>query len=152
MAVYTKNAGPTLMGLMAKAAEIAANGSPLEEEVALCRATLARAVEYWNVSLEAKGGSEGTRMQCEAIVREAAEMVSKLVSAAAKVKLLDQGAIQLSSVSWVVGEVTRAIEEVVRETQPELADALVKRLEQVKLPVDGTLEKFTRRASDEAFL
>ena len=162
MAVYTRNAGPTLMGLMSRAEELTASRVDLNEEITLLRAVLISVVERWDSAMrvesrpglsdDAKQMAAELRAQCERMVAEGAEAVGRLVNTAAKTRLLDQGAMQLSSVSWVVAEITKAIEEEVRGKAPEMADALVGRIESIKLPVDGTLAKFVGRAADERFL
>lgn len=162
LGIYTRNAGPTMLGLMSRAEELAADRTNLQEEISLLRAVLLSVVERWDsamrvhdhssASVEAKQIADGLRRQCESAIREGAEAVGRLVNMAAKTRLLDQGAMQLSSVSWVVAEVTRAIEEEIRDKNPEMAEALVSRIEKIKLPADGTLAKFTGRAADESFL
>jgi hypothetical protein len=161
LAIYTRNAGPTLLGLMSRAEELAASKVDLSEEIALLRAVLISVVERWDaamrvsastVSADAKRIAEGLQLQCESLIREGAEAVGRLVTTAAKTRLMDQGAMQLSSVSWVVAEVARAVEEEIRDKNPEMADALISRIEQIKLPADGTLAKFTGRAADESFM
>ena len=150
--VYERNAGPTLAGLLSKAAELGQRRSSLEPEIDLARATLMRLVEGWSLTLESPKASEETKLLAERMIREATETIARVVHAAARVRVLDQGAIQLSSVSWVVGEVTRIIDTQVREVDPETADKIVNEIGKIKLPTDGTLEKFTQRAADEAFL
>lgn len=152
MEIYHKNAGPTLTGLLAKAAEMGARRSSLDPEIDLARATLMRLVECWSIALEAPNATEETKLLAERMIRDATETIGRLVSSAARVRVLDQGAVQLSSVSWVVGEVTRIIDEKVRDVDPTRADEIVQAIGAIKLPVDGTLEKFTNRAADEAFL
>ena len=162
MAVYTRNAGPTLMGLLSRAEELSASRVDLTEEIALLRAVLISTVERWDqamrveasdrVSEDARQVAASLRQQCERLVADGAEAVGRLVNMAAKTRLLDQGAMQISSISWVVAEVTKAIEEEVRDKNPEIADELVRRIENIKLPVDGTLAKFVARAADEKFL
>ena len=153
MSVYLKNAGPTLSGLLSKAAELAHRRISLEEEVDLARSLVMRACEYWSLALDHQNASDELRMQCERVVRDAIDTVTKTVVAAAKVRLMDQGAIQLSSVQWVMAEVTKAIEEEIRDQSPEMADALVGRIGKIKLPEDGTLQKFLGSAvANEEFL
>lgn len=152
MALYARNGGPKLMALLSKAADMQAKRHSLDEELDLVRATLMRLVEAWSVALEAPEAKEETKLLAESMIRSAAETVSRIATSAAKIRVLDQGAIQLSSVSWVVGEVTKIIEQQIRETDPEKAEAIVNAIGNIKLPVDGTLEKFTNRAADEAFM
>ena len=153
MSIYMRNAGPTVMGLMSKAAELADKRVNLDAEIDLARATLMRAVEYWSLALEAGDrSSEETKMLAERLIKDGLDLVAKIVSAQAKIRLLDQGSLQLSSVSWVVGEVTRVIEEEVRGKSDDLADKVVRRIAAIKLPEDGNLAQFTLTASNEAFL
>lgn len=151
MSVYARNAGPTLMGLMATAAEASQREHDLTEEIKLVRATLARTVVLWNQALE-NTNNEELKLRCEMLVRECAASVAQIVQASARARATDAGCIQLTSVSWVVGEVTRAVEEVVRDRDPEMAQALVDRIGRIKLPEDGDLRQFTRQQASEEFL
>lgn len=140
------------MGLISKASELEQKRISLESEIDLVRATLIRVSEVWSLVLEAKG-SEEQLLFAERIIREAADCVARLVQAAARVRILDQGALQMTSVSWVVGEVTRAIDEVVREKcGDDVAEQLVSRIKKIKLPEDETLAKFIKQQSNEQFL
>jgi len=141
------------MGLIAKAEELGRRPSDMADEVAIVRAVLAHAVEHWNEALEMRGEKAVfAQAACEQLIRNCVKSVTEAIVASAKVRATDEGAVAISSVAWVMGEVTRAINEVVIEVNPELAEALVARIGKIKMPVDGTLEKFMRVASDEAFL
>lgn len=158
MAIYSENAGPTLMGLMSKAAELDQQRLNLNEEIDLARALVMRVTAMLGAAVEAQkdrapGSLDELVCVIQETVRNALKTVQDLVVSAAKVRVLDHGAIQLTSVAWVVGEVTRAIDEVVRmKCGDDVADRLVERIGKIKLPEDGTLEKFTMKAADEAFL
>lgn len=158
MAIYSENAGPTLMGLMSKAAALDAKRLNLDEEIDLARALTMRLCAMLGAAVEAqkdRAPGELDELVCvvQETVRTALKTVQDLVVSAAKVRILDHGAIQLTSVSWVVGEVTRAIDEVVRaRCGDEVADGLVARIGKIKLPEDGTLSKFVMKAADEAFM
>lgn len=152
MTIYTRNAGPTLAGLMCRASELAKTRTSLEQEIALARATLIRVVSAWDAVLDKPEAPEELKLHCESVIKDTVDLVAKLVHTDAKTRLLDEGAIQLSSVSYVTAEVTRAIEEIIRERDPDLADKLVERIGKIKLPEDGTVSKFINKARDEAFL
>jgi len=110
-------------------------------------------VSYWNATLEANGTcTEGTRLMAEKVVGEAVDTVVRTVREAAKVRALQEGAMQLSSVSWVVAKICEILDEEVRSVDPIAADRIVAKIGGIKLPVDGTLEKFTRQIEEEVFL
>lgn len=151
MAIYTKNAGPTLSALIAKAAEMDHKRTSLEDEIDLVRATLMRTVEMWSKALES-GLAVDALISIETLIRECSECVARLVVSQSKISLVTQGAIQLSSVSWVIGEVTRVIDSEIRGRDESVADKIVEKIRGIKLPVDGTLERFIQTVRDEAFL
>lgn len=151
--VYTRNAGPTLTGLLSRAAQRSQQSIELDDEIDLARALVMRACSYWNAALEANGTTtEGTRLMAEQVVREAIDTVVKTVSQAAKVRALQEGAIQLSTVSWVVAKICEILDEEVRSVDPIAADRIVAKIGGIKLPVDGTLERYTRQIEEEVFL
>ncbi len=153
--VYARNAGPTLSGLLSKAAEMGTRRLSLDDEIDLARAMVMRACAYWNAALENKDSLENPEaltLQCERLVSDAVETVVSIVHQAAKIRMMDEGAVQLSSVGWVIGEVTKVIEDEVRSVAPDLADKITDKISKIQLPVDGTLDKFMQRAADEAFL
>lgn len=155
LSIYLRNAGPTISGLMSKAAEMSGRRISLDDEIDVMRSLVMRAISYWNAALENKDAvsdPDALALQCERLVQDSVDAVVRTVQAAAKVRLMDEGAIQLSSVSWVIGEVTKIIDQEIREQSPELAERIVEKIGEVKLPVDGTLDKFLKKAADEAFL
>lgn len=152
MSIYIRNAGPTILGLMSKAAELEGRRISLDNEIDLVRATLMRAVNVWNVALEHSDNDE-MKLHAEKIIREASEVVARIVHTAAKVRILDQGALQMTSVAWVVGEVCRHIDEGVREQLgDEAAEEIINKIRGIKLPEDGTLAKFVQNQANEQFL
>jgi hypothetical protein len=151
MAIYTHNAGPTLSSLMSKAAAMDHKRTSLEEEIDLVRATLLRTVAMWNTALE-NNLSIDALLSTESLIRECSECVARLVTAQAKISLATQGAIQLSSVSWVIGEVTKVIDSEVRCRDEGVADKIVERIKEIKLPVDGVLRQFIAETRDEGFM
>jgi hypothetical protein len=150
--VYVRNAGPTLRGLLERASEASSVSINLDDEVDLARALAMRACEYLSIAIDTPNASDETRMLAERTVREAIRTVVDTVSAAAKVKLLNEGAITLSSVGWVIAQIAKVIDDEVRVVDAEMADAIVKRIEEIKLPVDGAMEPFVKRLSDESFM
>lgn len=149
-AIYDTYAGPTLRGLLSKVAEMDGDRVTLEQEIDLARATLLRAVNYWSVALEAKTESAmALQLDSEALIREGLDIVQKLVASEAKIRLIKKGAIELNTVQWMVGEISR----IIQDKLPDGASKdLIEAISRIELPVDGTLAKFTRTASDEAFL
>lgn len=152
MSVYAENAGPTLMGLLSRASELSKSRVSIEAEIAIVRATMARLVDMWAKVLDKADAPQELLLHCESVIRETADLIARLVNSDARTRVLDEGAIQLSSVSYVVGEVSRAIEETIREKNPDMADHLVARIGKIRLPEDGTVSKFINKARDEAFL
>jgi hypothetical protein len=154
MSVYMSgNVGPTLTGLISKAASLGASRFNLDDEIDLARSLTIRAVQYWNLALESGDKTtDDTRIQCERLVAATVENVVKTVAAAVKTKMLQDGALQLDSVEWVVAEMTKAIDEEIRTASPELADRLTKRIGEIKLPEDGKLSGLITAASSEEFL
>jgi hypothetical protein len=151
MAIYSKNAGPTLSALISKAAAMDHKRVSLDDEIDLVRSTLLRTVEMWSKALEG-GLPVDNLISIEALIRECTECVARLVVSQSKISLVTQGAIQLSSVSWVIGEVTRVIDSEIRIRDEAVADKIVSKIKEIKLPVDGTLERFIQTVRDEAFL
>lgn len=152
MNVYLKNAGPTLMGLISKASDRVADRHNLDDEIDLARAVAIQATDMLTITLEAPQAKENHKLIAAKIVQDAIDHVTRTVTASAKIKLLEEGAVELKTVQWVVAEVARAIDETVRQVQPELAEQLIKRIANIKLPVDGKLEAFIGNTSDEQFL
>ncbi len=152
MNVYLRSAGPTLMGLISKATERTADRHNLDDEIDLARSLAIQATGMLNVVLDAPEAKENHKLVAAKIVQEAIDHVTKTVTASAKVKLIEEGAIEIKTVQWVIAEVARAIDETVRTVQPELAEQLVKRIANIKLPVDGKIEAFIGASSEEQFL
>lgn len=155
--VYVRNAGPTLSGLLAQAAQRSAAQVDLEDEVDLARAIAMRATMIWSACLDGikEDGtpvSDEAKMLSESAVRDSLDLVVKTVAAAAKVRLINEGAVQLSTLSWVVGEITRVLDEEVRSRDPYLADRVVQAIGAIKMPSDKTLLNFQTAVAEESFL
>jgi hypothetical protein len=152
MSIYATNAGPTMMGLITRAQEATRKSrSSAEDEIALARATLSRLATVWSSLLEAENHEEH-KLTVEKLIREASALIVNMVGTDAKTRLVDAGAVNISTLSWLVAEVTRAIDEVIRDRQPELADELVARIEKIKVPDDSKLSSYTSKVRDESYL
>lgn len=147
--VYVKNAGPTMQGLLQKAAELDRRRLDLSSEIDLARAITMQCVSHLSAIVERTKDdpdavSLATRILCEKLVREAVESVASLVSTAARIKSNEEGTITLKAMGWVIGEITRVIEEEVRVASPVLADRITERIRTLPMPVDpevlGTLQ------------
>lgn len=156
--VYIRNAGPTMQGLIYKAAELERRRMDLSSEIDLARAITMQCVGHLSAIMEKTKDdpdavSLATRILCEKLVREAIESVASLVATAARIKANEEGTISIKSMGWVIGEITRVIDEEVRASSPLLADKIADRIKTLPMPVDdevrGTLQL---ASSSEEFL
>lgn len=137
---------------MSKVEETSDRRVGLADELDLARAVLVRTATYWNTTLEDSRASEESRLLCERLIRECTESVAKIVGIASRVRLMEEGSLQLRSVEWVVGKVCEVIETQIRAKNPELADKIVDSIKNIRLPQDGNLSKFMSQASQENFM
>lgn len=124
----------------------------LSDEVDLARSIAIRASATYGLAIDQQELSEEARLLAEHHLKEAIDLVVKTVHSASKVRIMEEGVVQLSTVDWVLAKVTEIIDRNVRDASPLVADRMVEEIGKIELPVDGALGKFMKTASQEAFL
>lgn len=131
----------------------------LDSEIDLARVLVMRAVETFNLVADADIASDGkvvasqeTKLAAERHLKQALETVVDIVHTAAKTKVLDEGTMQISTVNWIVSEIAIVLEAELRPFNPNMADRILEKIANIKLPKDANIGQYINRVKDEAFL
>lgn len=135
MSWYTRRAGPILRERLEELRTAAPDERhSLADEVDLARLMAQRNVAiYDTVVLDGKGSDELQAM-ATAGLRGALNHVSEIVSKAARVHVVSSTVIELEHIDYVLQQVTRIIEEEVADKDKAIADAVINRIAEIKLP------------------
>lgn len=143
--VYTKFAGSTLAGLLSKASALANKRSDLSDEVDLVRSLTMRAVTVLGAVMDSPDAKEDSKGAASLLVDKAVHSVATIVEKQAKITALEEGTIRLSTVEWILAEITRAIDEELGEGAT--TEKLVSRIKKIKIPTDGSLDSFMQNSA-----
>jgi len=141
MSHYRKNAGPKLKKVLEELAEESSDDRiQLDDEIDLARAASTRAMRLWEMACidKAADTSDKVKVMATASLRTAVGHVAALCSQQAKITAASQATMDVEGAGWLVVQVTKAINDELREDYPSLADRLVKRLDSIQLPSSTT--------------
>lgn len=138
---YSKHAGPKLKQLMEAAADGGKDRLSLDEEIDLTRTLALRAIQLYEVACldETQSAKTSVDQKAAAIAgaRNAMSHVADLVTKAAKIRALDANLAVAPAVDFVVQQVLKAIEEEIVPSDKELADRVIARIDEIRLPDTG---------------
>lgn len=135
---YSQNAGPRLRQVL----EELRTAPPeermsLADEIDLARMLTERHVRIFEatcVGEQSDKASDELKAAAIAGLRRALSHVSDMVTKAAKVRALHDGTVDAEGVDYIVAQVVKIVEDEIRDKDPSMADRVVARMEQIRLP------------------
>lgn len=139
--IYLKNGGVTLSGILAKVAQ--AGRTSLEDEIDLARALAIRSTALYGAALDAGDNiDEDTKTALSVLVEKSIDAVSRTATAHARIQAWEEGTIQLTSVQWILAEITKIIDQEIRTIDDSVADKVIERMKDIKVPNDKNVKSF----------
>lgn len=138
MAIYSRIAGPILREkLEALAALPPDERHCLGEEVDLARVMAEKALRLWEAA-HTNGNEEKASPETKALankaLRDALSFVSDLVVKASKVRSTNESTVDVEQLDYIVKQVTHVIEEEIADHDRGMADRVVERLRNIRMP------------------
>ena len=149
--VYAKVAGNTLSGLISKASLMANKRTDLSDEIDVTRALSQRSVAILGALMDSETAKEDTKGAAATLVDNAIKTVATIVEKQAKITALEEGMIRLTSVEWILAQITQILHDSLGEGV--VLDKIVDKIKKIRVPMDDSLESFMENtARTEEFL
>lgn len=166
---YSKATGPILREKLAELARLSPDERhSLQGEIDLSRTMAERALRLYEAACfpdeskqevdpktgKIKAASEGAKAASQQNLVEALNFVGNLVSRASKVHAVNTATVDVEQLEYIVLQVTRIIEEEVADYDKAMADRVVERMRDIRMPersaAGGTPQELAQQLRDAA--
>ena len=135
LAIYSRHAGTLLRERLQELAKLSPEERhSLSEEIDLARALAVKSLKMYEAVHSSSKATPDMKILVGNQLQKALDFVSRVAVAASKVRAVSQSTVDVEQLDYIVRQVTRIIEEEIADYDREMADRVVNRLRDIKLP------------------